>query len=143
MYQPCRESLGNGCILFQPRGATSSIPGRIDLILQEPDDAVAVFAQPRVILVVRAFRSLNPPDEAQDPYGNHPLVGRDRFGIMGLFYNATDDEAAYIIEPNDIISHVSVTAFDDSGNRMSAPCIVVVDLDLVSCWRVYCLDCVA
>lgn len=132
IYQPCKESLGNGSILFQPRGTTSPIPGRIDLILQEPDDAIAVFAQPRIILLVRAFAPLNTADEAQDPYGNHPLVSRARFGIMGLFYNAIDNRTAYIIEPGDIVSHVSVTTFNDPGRRMSAPCIVVLDLDLVS-----------
>lgn len=136
VYQPYDESIGNGLILFRPRGSVMSLPGRIELILQEPSEAVAL-GVPRVVLVVRAFRPLSPEDEALDPYHNHPIVGGARFGIMRLFYDTVDTEIAYMIQPDDVVCHIALSAFNDPRGVMSAPCVVVLDLDLVSKLVIY------
>lgn len=132
VYQPFTESSGNSHILFRPRGSTVPIPGRIELILQEPNEAIGILNQARIVLLARAFQELSPKNREQDPYATNAIVGRSRFGIMGLYYEAVDEKVAHIIEPDDVVSHIAVSKFEDTVTKMSAPCIVVVDLDMVS-----------
>jgi hypothetical protein len=135
IYQPFSEGSGDSCVLFRPRGSTVPIRGRIDTILEEPSVAVPILGMPRIILVVRAWTPLNEKDKKLDPYSNHPLVGEARFGIMALYYDEVDSQSAYIIEPNDVISHVAVTKYADPSGHLSAHCVVLVDLDMVSVCR--------
>jgi hypothetical protein len=108
------------------------IRGRIDTISEEPSAAVPILGTPRIILVVQAWRLLNEKGKQLDPYSNHPLVGAARFGIMALYYDEVDSQSAYIIEPNDIVSHVAVTKYTDPSGDLSAHCVVLVDLNMVS-----------
>ncbi|KAG9090717.1 hypothetical protein FRC06_000911 [Ceratobasidium sp. 370] len=128
VYQPFRESRNNSGILFRPRSATAAVPGRIDAILQEPNEGDS---QGRIILLVRKFNPLTPQDAAKDPYQNHSIVGASRFDTMSLFYDAVDSDRAHIIEPNDVVSHIAVCGFDSPTGTMSAPCVVIVNLDML------------
>ncbi|EUC67074.1 transposase family Tnp2 protein [Rhizoctonia solani AG-3 Rhs1AP] len=130
-YQPYTTGLADSCVLFQPRGNNSVLTrGRIECILEEPEGALPILAKPRIVLIVRAFCSLSPDDKAWDPYVNHPLVGQQRFGIMSLYYNRVESHTAYIIEPEDIISHLAVTTYCDPTEKLSEECVVITDLDL-------------
>lgn len=136
VYQPFSEASGNSCILFLPRGSTTPVRGRIDAILEEPSSALPICAVPRIVLLAREFQKLNTHDSDFDPYVNHPLVGKSRFGIMALYYDTTNLQTAHIIEPQDIIAHVAICKYVDPTGRLSSPCLVAVDLDLV-CSHLY------
>ncbi|KAG9095673.1 hypothetical protein FS749_010010 [Ceratobasidium sp. UAMH 11750] len=49
---------------------------------------------------------------------------------MRIFYDAVDTNRVHIIEPDDIVSHIAVCGFFDPHGIISAPCSVVVDLDM-------------
>ncbi|EUC61300.1 transposase family Tnp2 protein [Rhizoctonia solani AG-3 Rhs1AP] len=127
VYQPYHIASANGYIGFRQRGSSAIIRGRIETIFQEPSANA-----PRIAIVVRAFKLLSAEDTKLDPYLHHPIVGRPRFGFIQLYYNAVEDDEAHIIEPVDILSHLVVTYYHDSTGSISAPCVVVMDLDLVS-----------
>ncbi|KAG8701230.1 hypothetical protein FRC09_005489 [Ceratobasidium sp. 395] len=130
VYQSFRDSRGNSNISFRPRGVTAPVPGRIDVILQELDQATVGAQNPRILVLARTFDALTEGDAAMDPYRNHPIVGKFRFRIMQLYYDTVDINQVHIIEPDDIVSHVAVAKYVDSTNTLSAPCSVIVDLDL-------------
>ncbi|KAG8699824.1 hypothetical protein FRC08_005087 [Ceratobasidium sp. 394] len=130
VHQPFTQSRNNSGVLFRPRGTTRAVPGRIEAILQEPDDVMGVLPQPRIIVLARTFNPLTPDDAIKDPYRNNPIVGASRFNIMSLFYDVLDESHMHIIEPGDIVSHIAVCSFADPARIMLEPCVVIVDLDM-------------
>ncbi|KAG9097918.1 hypothetical protein FS749_005111 [Ceratobasidium sp. UAMH 11750] len=130
VYQPFMESRNNSAILFRPPGTSVPAPGRIEAILQEPEDLNRALNQPRIVVLARAFNQLSPEDAANDPYRNHPIIGTTRFNIMGLVYDALDNNHVHMLVPDNIVSHIAVCGFADPAGLMSAPCAVVVDLDM-------------
>ncbi|QRV96139.1 Transposase family Tnp2 protein [Ceratobasidium sp. AG-Ba] len=130
VYQPFKTSRANSCIQFLRPGNTAAVPGRIEAILQEPNNAVQAPNLPRILVLARAFNPLSEQDAKNDPYHNNSIVGSQGFRIMRMFYDSVDVQQVYILEPKDIVSHVAICGFFDSERKMSAPCSVILDLDL-------------
>ncbi|KAG8717598.1 hypothetical protein FRC08_007123 [Ceratobasidium sp. 394] len=131
LLEPYADVIGN-FLDSRPRGIFTAVPGRIEAILQEPD---CVDGGARIIVLARAFTPLSVKDAANDPYGNHPIVGATHMNIMGLFYDSIDLNRVHIIEPEDIVSHIAVCGFTDPHGTMSAPCVVILDLDMKHVFR--------
>ncbi|KAG8688006.1 hypothetical protein FRC08_011664 [Ceratobasidium sp. 394] len=129
VYQPHSHSVGNSHILFRARASSTPLPGRIESILMEPSQAVPAGGTPRITMLVLRFQPLSRQDQFYDPYSQHPIVGASGYDIIQLCYEKFDP-SAFIIEPDDIICHLARCDFDDVEEKLSAPCVVLVSLDL-------------
>ncbi|QRV74636.1 Transposase family Tnp2 protein [Ceratobasidium sp. AG-Ba] len=112
------------------------LPGRIENIVEDPS-AQDSTGNPRIILIIRPFSPLSSHDSVHDPYLSNPIIGRSGAQIARLFYNSSSNNVD-LVEPGDLISHVAVCQYVDSGacnqnpNRpLAQECIVVLSLDLI------------
>ncbi|KAG8704969.1 hypothetical protein FRC08_001919 [Ceratobasidium sp. 394] len=133
-YAPFASASGDSCVLFSPPCGPSStpsdpIPGRIDAILKEPDEAVPANSQARILLLIRPFLSLEPRLAQYDPYWNHPIIGEHGARLARIYYDQVQD-FTYVIEPKELVAHVVVCNYHDPDHTFPQPCVVVLSLDL-------------
>ncbi|KAF8686600.1 hypothetical protein RHS04_00032 [Rhizoctonia solani] len=122
VYAPYTHSAGDSCVLFCHPSIVGPQPGRIDTIIEDPDNS-------RILLLVRPFVPLSNDNSVFDPYWAHPLIGEKGAGIARLYYDQVS-LTALVIEPKDMVAHVAVCSYYDS--RISQAQVVVLSLDLVS-----------
>lgn len=80
---------------------------------------------------MRALKPLSHQDLQLDPYYSHPTLGETGYAIARLYYNELDLTTAYVLEPKDVISHIATCPYNDDRGLFSAPCVVILSLDLV------------
>jgi hypothetical protein len=130
LYQPFSISRGNSGVLFEYPGQADRVcAGRIESIFFSPDTPDL---QHQICLVIRAFKPLSSQDRSHDPYHSHPIVGESGYALARMYYDELDLVNAYILQPQDIISHIATCPYSDKQQVLTAPSVVVLSLDLVS-----------
>ncbi|KAG8939771.1 hypothetical protein FRC04_005977 [Tulasnella sp. 424] len=82
----------------------------------------------RIFVIVERYESLSPEDRPNDPYDNHPMLGREGYNLCCLFYDSFSPKLD-VIEAHNIIGHVSRCVLDPTVFGISQPIIVAVQLD--------------
>lgn len=126
IYQPFSIASGNSNILFEYPGSPNKLyAGRIESIFLGSKD------NQQLTLVARVFKPLRAEDLLNDPYHSHPLIGASGYALARMYYDELDLTTAYILEPKDIVAHVATYKYKDEEKKFSAPCVVILSLDLV------------
>lgn len=108
--------------------------GRIHGILAEPkeEDDEEKHAIGRIFVVVEQYQPLEDDDAANDPYQNHPLIGRHGYNLCRVVYDKFLPQMD-VIQAEAIVGHIARCAMDDKDLGMVGGRIVAtVQVDRVS-----------
>lgn len=116
------------------RGETVEF-GRINTILVEKiDDPVnpGALSFGRTFLLVERYEQLATDEGTKDPFGSHPLVGRNGYNLARILYDNFSDDV-HVIQAADIIGHIARCSLHKGDPAVFAkPVFVAVQLDRVS-----------
>lgn len=86
----------------------------------------------RTFLVVERYEKLATSETEKDPFGSHPLVGRNGYNLARILYDNFEDQVD-VIQAEDIIGHIARCSLHKGDPAIfTKPVFVAVQLDRVN-----------
>jgi len=129
-YQVLHVSKHNSRVLYRIRNGSLHCGIIQEIFAESPQkDSTGTTQAQRIFLTLKRFTPLQESDAAKDPYGNHPLLGRNAYDICRMYYDSCTSRD--VVAVHDIVSHISTCRYD-GDEVFSQATIITVVLDRVS-----------